>query len=297
MRKKYYDDAKENAELREELEYYRNRKLSGRQKHNAKWMARDVVKKTAYGVDFVIWGIENQQRIHYAMPLRHMIEDALSYLKEYNEIAKKNKKEKASTTKDEFLSRFKKTDCLHPVITLCIYYGESEWDGASSLKGMLEIPDYLEKLVSDYKMNLIQVRNSEGLHFKNKDVQTIFELSRLIYQKKYCKITSIYKSKEITSELGIVIGAITESQQLINYAAEMEIGGGQFNMCRALEELVESGIEKGKIVGIEEGKIKTLTEQIEKKLAKNKTPDVIADELETEISVVEEIIENIKKNA
>ena len=30
---------KENAELREELEYYKNRKLSGRQKHNAKWMA------------------------------------------------------------------------------------------------------------------------------------------------------------------------------------------------------------------------------------------------------------------
>ena len=30
---------KENAELREELEYYRNRKLSGRQKHNAKWLA------------------------------------------------------------------------------------------------------------------------------------------------------------------------------------------------------------------------------------------------------------------
>ena len=29
----------ENAELRKELEYYKNRKLSGRQKHNAKWMA------------------------------------------------------------------------------------------------------------------------------------------------------------------------------------------------------------------------------------------------------------------
>ena len=29
----------ENAELREELEYYKNRKLSGRQKHNSKWMA------------------------------------------------------------------------------------------------------------------------------------------------------------------------------------------------------------------------------------------------------------------
>ena len=29
---------RENTELQEELEYYRNRKLSGRQKHNAKWM-------------------------------------------------------------------------------------------------------------------------------------------------------------------------------------------------------------------------------------------------------------------
>lgn len=28
----------------------------------------DVVKKTAYGMDFVIWGLENQERIHYAMP-------------------------------------------------------------------------------------------------------------------------------------------------------------------------------------------------------------------------------------
>ena len=29
----------ENEELREELEYYKKRKMSGRQKHNAKWMA------------------------------------------------------------------------------------------------------------------------------------------------------------------------------------------------------------------------------------------------------------------
>lgn len=29
----------ENEKLREELEYYKNRKMSGRQKHNAKWMA------------------------------------------------------------------------------------------------------------------------------------------------------------------------------------------------------------------------------------------------------------------
>lgn len=30
---------RENAKLKEEVEYYKNRKTSGRQKHNAKWMA------------------------------------------------------------------------------------------------------------------------------------------------------------------------------------------------------------------------------------------------------------------
>ena len=46
----------------------------------------DVIKKTAYGVEFVVLGIESQQHIHYAMPLRHMVYDAMSYLKEYQEI-------------------------------------------------------------------------------------------------------------------------------------------------------------------------------------------------------------------
>ena len=239
-------------------------------------------------MDFVIWGIENQQKIHYAMPLRHMIEDALSYLKEYNEIAKKNLDEKTTNTKDEFLSRFKKTDRLHPIITLCVYYGEKEWDGATSLKEMLELPDYMESLVPDYKLNLIQLRNSEGVLFKNRDVQTIFEVSRLIYKKEYGKITSIYKDQNLANELGIVIGAITGSQELINYAAS-EKEGGQFNMCTALDELIESGRE--------EGKEKILTEIIRKNLADNKTPEEIAAVLYMDISEVQKIINNLKKNS
>lgn len=42
---------------------------------------RDVIKKAAYGVEFVVMGIESQQYIHYAMPLRHMVYDAMSYFK------------------------------------------------------------------------------------------------------------------------------------------------------------------------------------------------------------------------
>ena len=50
----------------------------------------DVVKRRAHGIDFVILGLENQQRVHFGMPLRIMLGDALGYLKEYQEIAKKN---------------------------------------------------------------------------------------------------------------------------------------------------------------------------------------------------------------
>ena len=172
----------------------------------------DVVKKTAYGVDFVIWGLESQQKVHYAMPLRHMVGDAFSYLKEYNEIAAKNRKDKNFSSSDEFLSNFKKTDRLHPMITLCVYYGDSDWDGPLCLIDILEIPD---------------------------------------------KINRVYKDCTIPTEIGLVIGAITESQELINQALKIEKRmGGQMNMCTALEELKNEGIQEGIKTGIQEG-IKT----------------------------------------
>lgn len=54
----------------------------------------DVVRKTADGTDFIIWSLENQEKIHYAMPLRHMIADALIYLKEYNDYLPEIKKKR-----------------------------------------------------------------------------------------------------------------------------------------------------------------------------------------------------------
>lgn len=61
---------------------------------------RDVVKKMALGMEFVVWGIENQQTTHYAMPLRTMLYDVLGYLKEYQGTVRQKKntgiKEKVS---------------------------------------------------------------------------------------------------------------------------------------------------------------------------------------------------------
>ena len=59
MSKKIEELEKENKKLREELEYYRNRKVSGRQRHNAKWMAiyNDFVAGYESGNVYVQMGI------------------------------------------------------------------------------------------------------------------------------------------------------------------------------------------------------------------------------------------------
>lgn len=193
------------------------------------------------------------------MPLRHMVGDAFSYLKEYQEIAAKNRKDKNFASSDEFLSNMKKTDRLHPMISLCVYYGENPWDGPLCLMDMLEVPEKIKPLVSDYKMNLIELRTSGSLQFHNQDVNTVFDISRSIYERDYNKINTVYKNMLISSELGVVIGAITQSQELIDHALEVEQKGGQVNMCSALEELKregkQEGLQEGKKEGLQEGMI------------------------------------------
>ena len=81
----------------------------------------------------------------------------------------------------------------------------------------------------------------------------VFDMSRLIYARDYAKIKEVYSDHDIPADLGVVIGAITESQKLINHALELEQRGGKINMCNALEELRQEGVEEGRQEGRWEG--------------------------------------------
>lgn len=206
----------------------------------------------------------------------------------YAETVIKYKDEKPHGTPDEFLSKMKKTDRLHSVLTICIYYGETPWDGPRSLIDMLEIPDAFKPLISDYKFNLIELRDSEYLKFHNDDVDKIFNISRFIFDEKYDKITDIFKEENISSELAMVIGCITESQKLINAAVNAQQEGGNVNMCKALEKLEEKGRQ--------EGALKTKLKLIIKKIHKNKSFDQIVDELEEDADVVQPLYDFVLKH-
>ncbi|MDO4261886.1 MAG: Rpn family recombination-promoting nuclease/putative transposase [Eubacteriales bacterium] len=196
---------------------------------------RDVVKKTAFGVEFAVLGIESQKAVSYAMPLRTLLYDGMGYLKEYQEITRSRKAEKGKRTQGEFLSGMRKEDRLHPIISIVVYYSEAAWDGPMSLKDMIvEMPEAIEKIFADYKMNLVQVRKSDQYTFHNADVKTVFEVSRAIYDGNFDKIARQY-NEDMDEELLRVIGTITDYLELKNLKTEKGVG----NVCTALEKLKE----------------------------------------------------------
>ena len=147
----------------------------------------------------------------------HFIGGAITYYKEYKEIAARNRQDKNYASPDEFLSGFHKNDKLHLVITLCVYYGEIPWDGPLCLTDMMDIPEGLKELVSDYKINLLQLTKAEDYPFQHAEVQAFFQFCNLLYKKNFAKILSLYSDDTFTSELGLAVGAVTGSKELIYY--------------------------------------------------------------------------------
>lgn len=131
------------------------------------------------------------------------------------------------------------------MITLTLYYGEKQWDGPYCLKDMIvEMPEEIAAIFSDYKMNLLEVRDSAKYVFNNADVQSVFEITREAFAGHFDRIREKYGEKELDSELLTVIGQMTGSKELVNMGRNMEVN----NMCTALEKLKEDG----KMEGIEE---------------------------------------------
>ena len=147
--------------------------------------ARDVIKiaKKYNGVEYVLLAIENQEGIHYAMPIRVMGYDHYSYNKQYNDRKSYYRDKGISLKDDEFISGIRKTDKFLPVITLVLYYGEKDWDGPKSLYDMLVIPDRIKSFVGNYPINIIQMKDND-LVLHNQYNVDLFKIMSIIYDTK-----------------------------------------------------------------------------------------------------------------
>lgn len=250
--------------------------------------ARDLIRKMAFGTNFVVYGIENQESVDYSLPLRTMIYDTGVYEQQTSLIRKRIRKEPQKYTSGEYLYGFSKDSRLYPAITLVLYYGES-WDGPKDLYGMIDftdLPPELISLISNYQMNLIEVRKLEDTSVFHTDIRQVFDFIRYSEDKfKLKELTErdpYYREMEEDAfDMVVTYANATELVKKENYYSE----GGKINMCKALQEMIEDG----RMEGCAEGQQKKLIEMVCKKIKKGKSPGVIADELEEEISSIERI--------
>jgi len=213
-------------------------------------------KSKAYGVEFVMLGMEHQEHIHYAMPMRVMGYDYSIYKKQYDSNAQKYGTSEGMD-EDEYLSGMKRTDKFNPVITVVVYYGEKPWDGATSLHGMLAIPSEMEKYVNDYKVLLVEAGRND-LAVRHADNVDLFNLLKIILDRsipgKEAREKAIQYSEEHGTDRAVVMTVAGATNSKIDYDA---FAKGDGSMCTLFEEIAREnetrGIQKGIQEGIREG--------------------------------------------
>lgn len=226
---------------------------------------RDAVRKACGNALYAIFAVEGQDKAHYAMPVREMLYDAMSYTSQVEQAALRHRENGDYQNSAQFLSGFFPEDRLVPVVTLCLYYGTTPWDGPMELLDMMDIPEEFEDMrpyLSNYRLNLIQPENAEPDNFRT-DWKLIFSLLKMA-------------------------GDGTGMKEYIQENSEMfrHIPPDTYDMLKALlhaDRWWKADADSGK------GEILLLIKLACRKLEKGKSPEEAAEELEESVETIRKI--------
>ena len=236
---------------------------------------RDVQKLYAAMTDgkmeYILYGAENQAEIHYAMPVKNNLYDALEYAGQVEEAAKSHRKEmkrkkeqgeisaeegRKTPNAGEFLSGFWAGDRLIPSITVTIFFGSEEWGGPLSLFDMMDVsdPDVLV-CMDNYHVRLIapaQMADEDIMKFQSslREVMLFIKYSKDKENLSRVLATNEERFREVERRAADVIEAITNSG--IKYDESEEV----VDVCQAIREI---RMEERKI-GEQDGELKKARE-------------------------------------
>ena len=239
---------------------------------------RDVQKlytaMTDGKMEYVLYGAENQAEIHYAMPVKNNLYDALEYAGQVEEAAKSHRKEMKRKKEEgeapaeeggktpsagEFLSGFWVEDRLIPSITVTIFFGSEEWDGPLSLFEMMDVsdPDVLA-CMDNYHVRLIapaQMTDEEIMKFQSslREVMLFIKYSKDKENLSRVLVTNEKRFRELERRAADVIETITNSGIKYNESEEV------VDVCQAIREI---RMEERKI-GEQDGELKKAREAAE----------------------------------
>ena len=187
----------------------------GKKQAQAVQKYRDILKMTTVMTDdkaaYVLFGVEAQTDIHYAMPVRNVIYDALQYGRQVTEISKRNRKNSGQTM-------------------------------AVTDKGLLQhIPDYRIKLIDPAGIDSDEM---DKFHTSLREV-----LSYIKYSKDADKLAEYMNHNQRMEHLEV--GAAQVIKEVTNTKFQIPKGMEEVNMCEAIEVLMKrrgtEGIIQGKL--------------------------------------------------
>lgn len=197
---------------------------------------------------------------------------------------------------------------LPVVLPILFYNGKSQWSAETEFRNYMEGSGYFGEYSLNFKYYLVdlsQIKNDDILN-TNTLIDNIFALDKN------------RKSERLTDILDIVIkrmDRLGESdrvsfQKWLENVLLASTRGTNQKTVREIIDMIHSGKGGGKMIhgiqviiqgeynrGIAERKARILTSMICKKLAKGKSPEVIAEELEEELAVIAPVIEAAQKYA
>ena len=228
-------------------------------------------------MNLAILACESQDKIHYAMPVRCMLYDGLTYTDQIRELWRTHRgtgeiQGKGELSTEEFLSRFRREDFIYPILTLVFYYDEKKWDGATDLYGMFppgteekdgETKEVLRKYVPNYRMNLIDAGHMEDAELQrlSEDLQQV--LGMLKYRGRRKELQGYIQKNEKYFSSVYFSSVDAETYQALCSFLNMENGikeveamqkEERVNMCQALEEWYQDALKEGREAGLAEGR-------------------------------------------
>ena len=207
----------------------------GKKQAQAVQKYRDILKMTTVMTDdkaaYVLFGVEAQTDIHYAMPVRNVIYDALQYGRQVTEVSKRNRKNSGQTM-------------------------------AVTDKGLLQhIPDYRIKLIDPAGIDSDEM---DKFHTSLREV-----LSYIKYSKDADKLAEYMNHNQRMEHLGV--GAAQVIKEVTNTKFQIPKGMEEVNICEAIEVLmnrretegIRQGLEQGISQGMAQGKLSLLKDLVE----------------------------------
>ncbi|MDE7131629.1 MAG: hypothetical protein K2O65_07500 [Lachnospiraceae bacterium] len=229
-----------------------------------------VMKQNHEGQRFVILALENQAEIDYGMPVRIMLQEALEYDRQLKVIKQRNEQEykeprdnNASVSKAEFyknsgeyLYRVRKEDRLFPVMTLVVYWGEDDWQGAKSLHEMINFGSAdslmgkeLERMIPEYPLHFLNLSEFRHLEYFRTGLRPLFEMFQRRNNKeefmRYIKMNEGHWNMD--DESLYVLGQLTDSKDIRDLIRQKNSKKGRKKgMCKAIEDLKNDAKAEGK---------------------------------------------------